>query len=400
MIYQATAILSLLFLATACQGLDVVDDGQTLFKPLSDLTATLSPFDDLVYLAGGCDSPAGNEYDEGLSTFICTSLSKSFYGFNPKTNEIEERKEMPRTRYRHGAAAVNNQIWLIGGRDEMDAHISAIDVYDIETNTWSTPGILPPDYDTSDNACVSDGNFVYTLGGYISADYVTKDTVFRIDTTDYQVTDGQVQVEEVKSMLEPRGDIQAVTTTNDDGEAIVYVTGGFTDQNKWCKALTTVEVFNFKKPLLGWSQAPSLEEGRADKGLAALDGQVYALGGESMIDKICEISDAEKDAIALWKQTVAVDDVEVLDGDKWTVLASLEDHRFRFAAVGFDETDTVYTFGGQLAYSDDCQCYRTSDQIILFKKSDGNSGGSVMASTAAGIMMTAATTLMIMAELF
>jgi len=400
MIYQATAILSLLLLATSCQGLAVIDDAQKLLKPVSDLTATLSPFDDLVYLAGGCDSPKGNEFDEGLGMFICTSLSKSFYAFNPKTNEIEEMKEMPRNRYRHGAAAVNNQIWLIGGRDGMDEHVNSIDVYDIETNTWSTPGYLPPDYDTSDNACVSDGNFVYTMGGYIGANYDTKDTVFRIDTTNYQVIDGLVQVEEVESMLEPRGDIQAVATTNDDGEAIVYVTGGFTDQNNWCKALTTVEVFNFEKASDGWSQAPSLEEGRADKGLAALNGQVFALGGESMIDKICDITETEKDSIALWEQTVAVDDVEVLDGDKWTVLASLEDHRFRFAAVGFDETDTIYTFGGQLAYSEDCKCYRASDEIILFDKNGSGASRSVVASTAVGILMTAATTLMLMAELF
>mmetsp|Transcript_11905 Transcript_11905/g.16900 ORF Transcript_11905/g.16900 Transcript_11905/m.16900 type:complete len:404 (+) Transcript_11905:248-1459(+) len=399
MIHQATTILSFLLFTKVCHadhGLVTADDEKKLPKPLSDLTATVSPYNDLVYLAGGCDHPEGNKYLDDDGIFVCMSLSQSLYSFDPKTNEIKTWKEMPRTRYRHGAAAVNNQIWLIGGRDETDAHINAIDVYDIETDTWSTPGVLPPAYNTSDNACVSDGNFVYTLGGY-DIDYNAMNTVFRIDPNNIQVSNGEVQVEEVEPMLEPRGDIQAVTSTNDDGETLVYVTGGFTHDNKFCEALKTVEVFNFEKSTDGWTQAPSLNEGRADKGLAALNGQIYALGGESLTDNICDISDEARNEIVLWQQTVAVDDVEVLDGDKWTVLASLEDHRFRFAAVGFDDTNTFYTFGGQLAYDDNCKCYRASDQIIIYEHGDDHSGAAVFSTTTSVMTISA---LMVMAELF
>lgn len=96
-------------------------------KPISDHTAVVGE-DDLIYLAGGCDAKDGNVFDKNASVFVCDSISNSFYSFNPNTTEFSTLSDMPRHRYRHEAVAINNQIWLVGGRNVNDTLISDVDV--------------------------------------------------------------------------------------------------------------------------------------------------------------------------------------------------------------------------------------------------------------------------------
>jgi len=99
-------------------------------KPLSDATASVGQ-DGLIYIAGGCDSAFGNQYIASTDTFRCTHVSRSFYAFDPLTDQFETLPDMPDPRHRHTAVAINNQIWLVGGRDGNDAvvgrvHVSAL----------------------------------------------------------------------------------------------------------------------------------------------------------------------------------------------------------------------------------------------------------------------------------
>ena len=98
----------------------------SLPKPLSDLTATLSSSSDKVYIAGGCDSPLGNEFLEGF--FACSSISNALYEFDVLQNTFTTLAEMPRARYRHAAGIIDNQLWLIGGRTLQDELIAEVDV--------------------------------------------------------------------------------------------------------------------------------------------------------------------------------------------------------------------------------------------------------------------------------
>jgi hypothetical protein len=97
----------------------------SLPKPLSDLTATLSS-SDKVFIAGGCDSPLGNEFLEGF--FACSSISSALYEFDFLQNSFTTLAEMPRARYRHAAGILDNQLWLIGGRTLQDDLIAEVDV--------------------------------------------------------------------------------------------------------------------------------------------------------------------------------------------------------------------------------------------------------------------------------
>jgi hypothetical protein len=97
-------------------------------KPLSDFTASLDISTGLAYLAGGCDSEKGNEYSTEYSEFICTSVSDKLYSFDKDAGTFTTLTDMPYERYRHGAVLINNQLWLMGGRDSEETLIPTVDV--------------------------------------------------------------------------------------------------------------------------------------------------------------------------------------------------------------------------------------------------------------------------------
>jgi hypothetical protein len=50
------------------------------------------------------------------------------YIFNPPDRTFGEASPMPRQRYRHCGEIVNNQLWVLGGRNAMDEMIGEVDV--------------------------------------------------------------------------------------------------------------------------------------------------------------------------------------------------------------------------------------------------------------------------------
>ncbi len=96
--------------------------------PLSDHTAT--QWKGLIYIAGGCDSPIGNQFIANEGFFACSSLSDSFFSFDPSKyfDHFVSLPNLPRQRYRHSGGASNDQIWVVGGRDVDDNLIDSVDV--------------------------------------------------------------------------------------------------------------------------------------------------------------------------------------------------------------------------------------------------------------------------------
>jgi hypothetical protein len=82
------------------------------------------------------------------------------------------------------------------------------------------------------------------------------------------------------------------------------------------------------------------------------------LGGETAFEEKCPLFAANKTTdLPLWQQTIAVKDVEVLEGDKWVVLLNLHNICFHFVAMSVDAQDTIYTFGGQHAFNAMCKLF-------------------------------------------
>ena len=96
-------------------------------KALSDHTAVVAG-DNLVYIAGGCDSPDGNIFEANYSFFFCPSVSSSFYAFDATAKTFMDLPDLLRPRYRHASVALENHIFLVGGRDVDDNLIEEVDV--------------------------------------------------------------------------------------------------------------------------------------------------------------------------------------------------------------------------------------------------------------------------------
>jgi hypothetical protein len=72
------------------------------------------------------DSPKGNEFSGDY--FFCATVSDDLYVFDAQDWSFGTRDTLPRQRYRHCGEVINNQLWLLGGRDVDDGLLSEVDV--------------------------------------------------------------------------------------------------------------------------------------------------------------------------------------------------------------------------------------------------------------------------------
>ena len=193
------------------------------------------------------------------------------------------------------------------------------------------------------------------VGGYDN-NYTAHSIVFGIDVAATN-EEGVLAIREKAPLAQARGDFTAVV---DMAGEYAYVSGGFTHENGFCNALESVERYNINQD--SWEAVAPLPTARADKALVYFKEHVIAMGGERQPENICSVEQPE-----VGELTVPVDDVEILshDGEEWIVLESLPDHRFRFAAVVYE--DSIYTFGGQQGYDANCQCHKTTDEVVVYE---------------------------------
>ena len=230
----------------------------------------------------------------------------------------------------------------------------------MNSQNWSTVGSLPNTYQTSDQCAFSIDDHVYVVGGY-NSNCTSLDIVYRMtaNVTDNvnSTLDGNV-IETLAPLDQPRGDVSCVYENT-----FAYASGGFTHENNFCEPLGSVERYSVDTD--SWDTIASLNTPRADKVLVSMNRKLFSVGGERQIEGLCEI-DNEEDLPDPGEQTVAVDGVEVYENGEWSILSSLPEHRFRFAAIAWEPSSTIYIFGGQVAYNDECQCFATTNQVVAY----------------------------------
>lgn len=276
---------------------------------------------DNVIIAGGCDGEQSCPND--LEFCLCTSVSSKTEAYNPKTDEWSTLAPMPQPRFRHGAAVVGDDMYLIGGRFLNDSIVQSIDVFHSISNTWET---LDPSSQwtdaTSDLVVVAVGTYIYAISGY-TQDYATKSTVSLFDT-DTKLW----QPIHLNSMAVSRGDACAAAVGN-----FIYVFGGFNDQN-FCEALDSLEVYDTVSNT--WSSKRNMDEARGDAACGQLHGEFHVVGGEQKNNRtFCT------------KYDVPIQHVEHYHPptDTWKEETPLQNVRFRFVGAAFG--DSFYVFGGQ-----------------------------------------------------
>jgi hypothetical protein len=194
-------------------------------------------------------------------------------------------------------------------------------------------------------------DYLYVTGGFL-ANYTAVGATYRIklskDTTD-------LQFETVATSPNPRGDFHAVTLFG-----YAYLAGGITHTSLWCEGLTTAERYHMESDT--WENIQDLEVGRADMAVAALNGKMFAMGGEVKPDDCVELSDPAYGSFPSDHVAVLLNPEDGKDAE-WVNFQDFKDERFRFAAATVPAQNRIYTFGGQLPFDFTCDCFPTSDGV-------------------------------------
>src|ERR1043166_6587907 len=124
-----------------------------------------------IHVIGGATTVEGSK--ASFFTFMgpCDVLSENVV-YDPATDKWESRKPMSVPRNHAYAAAVNNKIYVIGGRTGHAFIMSAsntdtVEEYDPANNMWSVPKERMPTA-RSGGACGTDGHRIYVAGGEVT----------------------------------------------------------------------------------------------------------------------------------------------------------------------------------------------------------------------------------------
>ena len=163
--------------------------------------------------------------------------------------------DMPAGVAKFGVAAVAGKIVVAGGYDTQ----RGVMVYDISTNSWSTGAALPRG---SDNlAAVTAGNNVYAIGGEAGTAVQVYDLISAAWTAGPALPG--VRFASAAAVLGNR----------------VHVVGGWNANNAASASFASQVVFDLATQ--AWSSGASLTTARNAAGAAVIDDRLYVVGGRS-----------------------------------------------------------------------------------------------------------------------
>lgn len=181
------------------------------------------------------------------------------------------------------------------------------------------------------------------------------------------------------NLLDERGDIDVVFI-NDKA----YVAGGYTHANNYSSPFDSVEQLDMTTQQ--WSFVDNLNNGGGDQQYIGLDGKIFAIGGETKMNP----GKSDTEVPHLGEISTILDVVEVYDPEaqdnEWIILEDMPQALFRFAAAEWEDDGVIFVFGGQTGFDPDCECFRTTDKVLVFKASDAytkatTSSGATMGGT-------------------
>lgn len=227
--------------------------------------------------------------------FSCAGAGTSSSAVNPGTRETPEASQvakatasrdlgsqmagiMPRGLTSVGVATLDDALYLVGGYHgsphgySKEGQTGAVWRMDLSGSTWeSLPGVEP----LQSPAVVSDGKFVYKIGGLKHLNTQDKPTDMRSIAQAARFDPASNQWQQLPDLPEGRSSSYAVVVGS-----TLYVIGGWLLQggmydSTWSETLLTADL---SRPQFEWKSEKMPFQIRAE-GLVALDGKIYVLGG-------------------------------------------------------------------------------------------------------------------------
>ena len=256
--------------------------------------------------------------------------------FDPTSETYSVGKApMPTGRYRFGAVCLNNKVYAAGGYPTAAAGdagqcLSTVDIYDTAADTWSSAPALT--YARGDLALTAVGVKLYAMGGY-GYEYPYPDPANEANEVLDTGASGGGWTAAAKVPGGGKGDITGV---NIGGQ--IFLPGGWNGVFK-------DELLAYDPPTDTWatSLAP-MKAPRGDKAVAALDGHLFVIGGESWSGKKAPCAWDPSQSCDI--NQIPIHSVEQYSParDTWSSMAPLPEGRFRFAAAVAN--GAIFAFGG------------------------------------------------------
>lgn len=296
------------------------------------------------------------------------ALSSRSLVFNGVFEQFAERASMPVPRYRFGAAALDNEVVVVGGFSVVDGPpVASVDVYNIVTNSWSAgPAMSLP---RGDLAVVSVAGVVLAIGGY-STDYDMSvsgrlvEALVRPSGANNSVTSWRWEAR--APMPTSRGDISAAA---DRLLGRVFVCGGWNDEMN--TFLSAVEMYDVHADM--WVSLPALPQPRGDAMVAFFLDHLFVAGGEIWSgtsgpcpwdpSQECPVNEIPlHDVVEMDLAALRENEPVIPAALPWVPRSPLPLSTFRASVAVIDKA--IYMFGGHTDNED------AVDDVIVFYESE------------------------------
>lgn len=262
-------------------------------------------------------------YWQWVFTFLLFMVSSSF------ASRWVQVSELPTWRMGDAAAAVNGEIYLIGGFDHHEnlgggaPALSTVDVYDTRTNTWHAAANMPTPRIAPQTAVFS--NEIYVFGGYDrkgrrgASRYKKKVEMYDTGTGTW------VKKRDMPILRD------GFTTAVVDGK--IYLIGGRVHDKKRNENVVTGLVEAYDPLTNRWEKRADMPTERGLTDAVVVDGKIYVLGGYTwrMVPGLLE----------RFVKTIEEYNPKT---DKWRRLPEMPMFKGWFETVAVD--NEIYTIGG------------------------------------------------------
>jgi hypothetical protein len=265
--------------------------------PVSRNKGSASAVNDIIYLVGGGETRVD--------------------AYDPATDTWSEKSPMPLLRYETSSAAVNDKIYVFGSDGKR------VDVYDPSMDSWTAAGDMPREYDYV--RCVAVGDQIVLMGDTSSKWYDPN-----IEVQIYTPAEDKWEL-----MGTLPSDLERTAFALAAVDSYVFVIGGYNgdiDPKQMLRYHAGTDVIEEE----GW-----LNEARSFPTAASAEGEIFAIGGHTD---------------AGYKDVVESYDLSSPE-TYWTQRSPMSTPRSHITCTVVD--DIIYVFGGQ-----------NNDQLTLVEKYD------------------------------
>ncbi len=236
-----------------------------------------SRFDATTRALSAIPAPSGNHSEGGVAAingkvYLAGGDSRIVEIFDPVTNGWTNGPTMPTQRDGVFVTAVNNKLYIIGGRLNLATLSALVDEYNPATSQWSAKAAMPTA--RAFGAVASVNGIIYVIGGRLD------------DGVPTQKTEG---FNPESNLWTPREDMPTARSfmTASVLENKIFVVGGFAQWNP--RTLSLVEEFDPAKqdaapywPPKAWSPKASILAPRGSPGSGVVNNTLYVMGGRNI----------------------------------------------------------------------------------------------------------------------